>query len=225
MLIIWRGLKMDNETFVETFKRILEIEEPQDSYNYGYIFPSSIELMEIYFDQLNDTNLSHREKFIANKLFPAMLSYSSNEITKIVNEAYKSNRPTNPKRELDKNRKIVDNFENMIYEYLNGGVIEHNEYIEDKELLAKEKPHFTDFELEMYSKNGKKNNIIKALLDTTQQLKNELSSGNFHYFPKHKFYADTLVPKKEIEKLLIDFAKAENLKGYTLEIQQFIDNL
>jgi len=216
---------VDNETFVETFKRILANQEPSNFFNYEYIFPKSFELMEIYFDKLNTTELTNREIFIADKLFPAMLKYSSNDLTTIINERNKHIRPTEKKAEIEKNIKIIKNFEDMIYKYLDGKKIEDTIFIEDKEELEKVMPNRPDFEVTLMIENGKKQNAIGQLLETSKKLKTELETKKYYYFQSDKFYPDVLISKEEIGRVLIQYAKDENLKGYTMEIKQFKDNL
>lgn len=218
---------MDDETFAETFSRILSLEDPKGFFNTEYIFPNSVELMEIYFNKLNKTNLKTREVFIADKLFPEMLKYSSNDLTEIINERNKHIRPTEKKYEIDKNIKIIKNFEDMIYKYLNGREVENTIFIEDREELKEtvtmlERPYF---EVDFLVKNGKKKNTIGQLLETTKRLRLELETKNYYYFQSDRFYKDDLVPKTEMKNLLNQYAKDEKLKGYTLEIKQFIDDL
>ncbi len=213
-----------SETFAETFKRLYGDEKEFISMDTKLV-PSMIELMEVYFNKLNDTSLYKREEFIGNKLIPCIFEYSSNVLTEIGNKSCRGRRVSDPQKEINKNIKIIQKFEDMIYKYLDGKVIEHNIYIEDKEELRKERPTLVDFELEFYSNNAKKKNTIGDLLSTTKLLKSELENKIFDYFPRQRFYADDLIPKKEMKALLLQFAKEQNLKGYTLEIKEFIDSI
>lgn len=216
---------MGDETFAETFKRIIKYEDQKFFFQTESIFQKSIELMEIYFDKLNTTELANREIFIADKLFPAMLKYSSSDMTTIINERNKHIRPTEKKAEIEKNIKIIKNFEDMIYKYLDGKKVEDTIFIEDKEELEKVMPNRPDFEVTFMIENGKKQNAIGQLLETSKKLREELETKKYYYFQSDRFYKLPLFYKKEIERMLIQYAKDENLKGYTMEIKQFKDNL
>jgi len=214
-----------SETFAQTFKRILKYDEPQDSFPKEYMFPEAIELMEIYFDKLNNTVVMTREVFIADKLFPAMLEYASNDLTKLINERHQDIRSSDKKAEVEKNIRIIQKFEDMIYKYLDGQKVENTLFIENKDELQKTMPNRPSFEVELMIENGKKQNTIGNLLETAKQLRRELETKEYYYFQSGKFYPDDLIPKTEIRELLKQYAKDENLKGYSIEIKQFVDNL